>query len=71
MTVCWRELLQLPQGVGSARSEMLVGPFGLSGTMIQTEDHVGSLNSEVVRRSRSQKAPGGSTQMYSNCAQRS
>lgn len=53
------------------RSEMLAGPFGLSGTMIQTEDHVGSLNSEVIRRSRSQKVPGGSALMDSNCAQRS
>lgn len=53
------------------RSEMLAGPFGLSGTMIQAEDHVGSLNSEVIRMSRSQKVPGGSAQMYSNCAQRS
>lgn len=38
-------------------SEMLAGPFGLSGTMIQAQDHVGSLNSEVIRRSRVTENP--------------
>lgn len=48
LTMCWRELQQLPQGVGTVLyAEMLwnvsAGPVCLSGTMKQTETHAGYL----------------------------